>query len=298
MSSFLSEYTEAFRVSDSLFARAYEGVGDRRRSVLKKWISQLYLFQGRERTLCRTERLQWDQGFVTYETTRPLGWTLIVLSPDFSSPAQLLAVLIPALLAGVPRVVVVREQASSAFPDALLAAMELAGQEWVVEMSAQDVGLLVGRAFADTRPGRVCRLGSSSMDDSLRSLVPGNSLWMPGAGTTAGIWFAPGQTWDTQTIAWTLPDTVVSVAGDVPEDACSGAPFFSGTLSDFMAEGFDALYLPSPGQGTGSGCPRVFGPGQEGGWIWPDLAPSTFMETTVCWESEILEQEDKDHDCE
>ena len=49
-----SSSVDAFRIPDEAFADAYDAVGDRRRSVLKKWISQLYLFWGRERALDRT----------------------------------------------------------------------------------------------------------------------------------------------------------------------------------------------------------------------------------------------------
>ncbi len=299
MPSFFSRYVEEFRVADSLFAEAYEGVGDRRRSVLKKWIARLYLFWGRERVRSRTDIQHWDQGDMTRATTQPLAWTLFVLSPDFSSPAQLLAALLPALLAGVPRVLVVREENGALFPAELLVAMELAGQEGVLEMGGRDICGLVRTARSTRLPGRVCRLGSSSLDASLQELLPGNTLWMPGAVTRAGIWFDADRAWDRETLAWTLPDTVFSAGGDIPPDTSAPEMIpYAGTLTDFMNEGFDALYLPSPDASAGILCPRVFGPGQEGGWIWPDLAPSAFMHTTVCWERDLSAKEEKDYDCQ
>jgi hypothetical protein len=290
-----SSSVDAFRIADATFAAAYDALGDKRRSVLKKWISQLYLFWGRERSLCRTQIQQWDQGVTTHECVRPLDWTLFVLSPDFSSPAQLLAALLPALLAGVPRVVVAREEAEIPFPAPLLACMELAGQELVLEMNAASILEMTGAMFAESRRGKVCFLGKSPVMAPVRNLLPERAfLGLATSGTTGGIWFDGCAQWDTQTLAWTLPDTVFCAGGDVPESMDNGLKMrlHSSSEKDFWTQDFDVLYTSDPSsQGR---CPCVFGPGQEGGWFWPDLTPRIFMDTAMSWQVDLREQAGED----
>jgi len=290
-----SSSVDAFRIPDEAFADAYDAVGDRRRSVLKKWISQLYLFWGRERALDRTQGQRWDQGVITYEHLRPLDWTLFVLSPDFSSPAQLLAAILPALLAGVRRVAVVREEADTSFPEALLTCMELAGQELVLEMNPASILKMTGDMFTETRRGRVCFLGLSSLETAVRDQLPAKTiLSLAASGSTAGIWFDAGFEWDTKTLAWTLPDTIFYAGGEVPDQSDLKMRTYTGSIEDFETQGFDVLYASTAS--LKGDCPCIFGPGLEGGWLWPGLTPRIFMDTVIHWQVDMAEQQGGNHD--
>lgn len=295
MSFSFSSSVDAFRISDEVFADAYDALGDRRRSVLKKWISHLYLFWGRERALYRTQGQRWDQGIITREHFRPLDWTFFVLSPDFSSPAQLLAAVLPALLASVRRVAVVREEGDTPFPEALLTSMELAGQELVLEMNSGAILEMTEEMFTENRRGRVCFLGRSSLETAVRAQLPAKAiLSLAASGSTAGIWFDEGVPWNTETLAWTLPDTVFYAGGKVPEQTDLKMIRYTGSSEDFGLQGFDVLYA-STASLTGD-SPSIFGHGLEGGWLWPGLTPQVFMDTVVNWQVDMTEEQGENHD--
>ncbi|GAU07870.1 hypothetical protein [Desulfoplanes formicivorans] len=275
----LSHSLEKLQIEDTLFAEAYATLGAAKRSVLKKWIAQLYLFWGRNRQCRRAETICWDQGFVTTRSERPLDWGLVILGETFAAPGQLLALLLPMLLAGTRHVVVVRETSGAiSFPAPLLVAMELAGQETVLAATTKDLAWVIEHVPQAYGPrGKICCLGAPDLDP-----LPGRDLWSGGR-PQAGIWFDPDVAWDLETIAWTLQGARLHVGGAVPGNLDDHYVQHDDPFDVFIERDFGALYLPHPERLASPLSTPAFGPGQEGGWFWPGISLQTFTLSTVTW---------------
>ena len=157
----LPDWLEACRPDDDLYADAYEGTPAELRALLKTAIAfafHRWPLADDEQRLCRISS---RSGFRHSESSAPAGWAIASLGPGFASPARLLAALVPAVLAGVDRILVISE---APFTPAVCTALELAGLE--------DSFLLE----ADQMPG---------LYEDLRTLCPdGRVLAFPGADGT------------------------------------------------------------------------------------------------------------------
>ncbi|WP_462324054.1 hypothetical protein [Desulfoplanes sp.] len=285
-------------VDDALFAEAYAALDPSRRSVLKKWIARFHLYWGRDRVEERSETIHWDQGSATTSVTKPLDWSLVVLSETFASPAQLLALIMPMLLSGTKHVYVVRETTGAvSFPVPLLVAMELAGQENVFAAAAGELPGLVGTFWrGHGSRGKIFCLGAPALESLAKDGSFGMDVWSPGAEQRAGVWVDPDvRSWDWETLAWTLEGTRVHVGGADPGNLPDHFTRRGASLKDFMRCDFGALYLPRTHDFSRIPLVPTFGPGQEGGWLWPGITPGTFSTTTVIWHGNDPEHDEERH---
>ena len=137
-----SERFEALRIGDDTFAAAYEAVSATDRGRLKGLIAALYAVSPPRRSLRTTRCLAHDSGVCFRETLEPRSTAVVLLDRGFVSSAKLLAALLPAMTAGVGRVVVLRVDRGP-FPESLLTALELAGVEDVYAASPSQAGDLL-----------------------------------------------------------------------------------------------------------------------------------------------------------
>ncbi len=282
----ISHDVDALQVDDDVFARAYASLDAVRRSVLKKWIAHLYLFWERNRSEERSETIRWHQGVITTAVTRPLDWSLILLGETFASPTQLLAVIMPVLLSGTRRVIVARE-AEGDFPVSLLVGLELAGQEDVLAADPDRLARVVEHLPERYgSQGMILGLGSPVLATRCRACLPEVDLWSAPAPQEVGIWCTSETAWDLPTIAWTLQGSVFHVGGEVPDNLPMPCTVHEESLQAFLQHDFGAFYLPNTHDPALLPAASTFGPGQEGGWLWPGITPQTCTRTTVVWHAQ------------
>ena len=122
----LPDWLDACRPDDALYADAYEGTPAELRALLKTAIAfAFHRWPSMDGETCRARR-SGRSGFSHTELRRPASWALALLGPGFASPARLLAALVPAVIAGAGRILVVSE---APFSPAVCTALELAGLE-------------------------------------------------------------------------------------------------------------------------------------------------------------------------
>ena len=256
----LPGWLDACRPDDALYADAYEGTPAELRALLKTAIAFAFhrwpLADDEQHTSRRSTR----SGFAHSESSSPAGWAIASLGPGFASPARLLAALVPAILAGVGRILVVSE---APFSPAVCAALELAGLEDSFLLDGnqmpglyEDMRTLCpeGRvlAFPDAEgnftPAQRELLHSAALDGipRLRDLPSPRLLCL----------HEPGSLGE-ERLRWLQPD----------------AEFLSEPAPDIRA-----AYVPGEESAPG-GVPFVCGPGMEA--CWPGPSPE-FYRTHTC----------------
>lgn len=274
------DWLAPFLVSDDLFGVAYEATEPERRAWLKSSIARLFAMHGASSETWGRHERQWRQGFVTVAECQPVAWTVIVISQDYVSAPRLLAGLMPALLAGVRNILVVRVGDSAPWPDPILAALELAGQEAVVNLSEERL-LSLFSEMQGQGAGRWVFLGSlPHMVSACHSQQNAHiAVWTEPVFTAIGV--ATGQEIDVDLLAWAHPDmklVSVNVENADPDDftGFSGCEAFAAFVGD--PEVIDLVP---------DSVPLMLGPGQEGCWIWPDLEPSFFLQRRLALVTEM-----------
>lgn len=139
----LEHWLDSHCLDDALLAEAYESVGGPVRSLLKKNIARMHQIWGEYPERGASQR-RWRQGFVLETEDVPCPYAFIVCDSSCVSPTAFLAVLMPAVLAGVKLIApcfifseerlpspAMRAGRGGGFPPApgLLAALELTGTE-------------------------------------------------------------------------------------------------------------------------------------------------------------------------
>lgn len=256
----LPGWLDACRPDDALYADAYEGTPAELRALLKTAIAFAFHRWPPADDEEAASRRSARSGFSHSESSRPAGWAIASLGPGFASPARLLAALVPAVLAGVERMVVVSE---APFSPAVCAALELAGLE--------DSFLLDGEQM----PG---------LYEDMRTLCPeGRVLAFPGAEGN----FTPAQ----QELLHSAALDGMPRLRDLPSPRilCLHTPgsFHEESLrwlqpdAEFLREpapDIRAAYVPGEASAPG-GLPFVCGPGMEA--CWPGPSPE-FYRTRTC----------------
>ena len=273
-------------VDDALFLQAYESLSAAERARLKHCIAVLHACSGHAAALesCRTVRHA--QGFVSRRCTAPLPWTLLLLPEEAASPSQLLATVLPPLLAGVPELLVLRVGAGARpLPLPLLAALELAGVEQVGSVTPLQLEQLLQQLVRGTVPGALLLPQvSPDLPEALCSLVPRAPhirFWRGATPPSVGILATPETAWDWAALVNSNPAPLVELwLQDVPapRPLPTGWRKRKGDVADFLASRHACLYAPAALHGQALTQGRlVLGPGQEGCWLWPDLLPHNFL---------------------
>ena len=256
----LPGWLEACRPDDALYADAYESTPAELRALLKTAIA--FAFH-RWQPACdeqRTERRSARAGFRHSESSRPAGWALAHLGPGFASPARLLAALVPAVLAGVGRILIVSE---APFSPAVCTALELAGLEDSFLLDADQMPGLYEDLRALCPDGRVLAFPAAdgSLTEAQKELLHSAALdGMPHFRDLPSprllCLHAPGSPAE-NSLRWLYPD----------------AEFLTEAAPDIRA-----AYAEEESPELG-GLPFVCGPGMEA--CWPGPSPE-FYRTRTC----------------
>ncbi|MBR3880776.1 MAG: hypothetical protein IKJ34_04190 [Mailhella sp.] len=166
----LPGWLEACRPGDDLYADAYEGSPAELRALLKTAIAfAFHRWPGMEGEQLREYRSS-RSGFRHVEKCEPAAWALVVLGSGFASPARLLAALVPAIIAGVGRIVIVSE---APFAQAICTAMELAGLEESFVLDSEQIHRLWSELRALSPEGRLLTFPDSegSLSSAQKALL-------------------------------------------------------------------------------------------------------------------------------
>ncbi|MBQ8173140.1 MAG: hypothetical protein IJ474_01275 [Mailhella sp.] len=240
----LPDWLEARRPDDSLYADAYESTPAELRALLKTAIAFSFHrwtnMDGEKREMRSCSR----SGFCHSENSRSADWVLAVLGSGFASPARLLAALIPAIIAGTGRILIVSE---APFTPSICTALELAGLEdsFVMEGDClhglyEDLRSLSpdGRiAFFANADGSISSAQKTLMHAAaldgiprLRDLPAPRILSLHGAGSEAEkrlFWLHP----DAEIFREAAPGLRTAFVPDAaacPRNAATSAPFICG----------------------------------------------------------------------
>ncbi|CAM2057801.1 conserved hypothetical protein [Desulfovibrionales bacterium] len=289
--------------TDVVLGQAYESVPPRLRSWLKLTIARLHTWHSVGHGLETDTYRSWRQGFVSLEHEVPCVWTVLILDADFYSPVRLLAALLPALVAGVKTVLVVRLQHPWAqnitggqdWPSALLVAMELAGQELLSNCTVQQIKTLIVGFAREYSSGTVVALGEipRRLVRSMGSCLADNSelaYWMPQCPRSIGLWCENGQTWDWEALTFVHPDMIFIVGGTPHVLPPPGFSIIAAPWSEFLRHNYQVLCLPVDRIETAWNFyfdqalpPVVLGPGHEACFFWPDGRLSLFRRRSGAW---------------
>ena len=274
-------WIEGHLTEDGHFAAAYDALSDRQRGVCKVSMARLESLYGGILPECQTVRSE-KQGRSYFSHTTPAPWALFLVGHAFTSPVRLLAALMPAVLAGVPDILVcrVREGAAPApVVNAVLTSLELAGQETVADISPSEAGELVEYACGHMDGGRLLFLGPFPGCERLflsavkRGFPCRAEFDVPRIAVTSAAQAllereeAPEGTFypSFEYLHFAHPDASVITLG---AEELPGAEAYSCVLC--AEEEVDSWLLSAP---------LVLTPGEEACWVWPDVSPAFFMET-------------------
>lgn len=270
-------------VDDGRFAAAYDALSDQQRGACKLAIARLEALYGGAapgRVLQHVE----TKGTTHVTLREPAPWALFLLGQDFVSPARLLAALMPAVLAGVPNILVCRVRGGvtpATMPAAILAALELSGQELVADLTPRDARKLVEHVCEHMVKGRILFLGSFLGWDALllaasraghlcriehdTPRIAVSPAALPFYGEEADA-TPDGAFWPSfGFIHFAHPDAEIV---KLDADAVPGAEEYSCVLCG--EEEVESWLLSAP---------LALTPGEEACWICPDLAPDFFTQT-------------------
>jgi hypothetical protein len=275
-------------IQDDSFAGAYLSVTDRQRGLLKKCIAQQFSWQGMATAVERSGQVRHASSLKIWHRSQPCKWVLVVVDGIDGSPAQLLAALLPPLLAGVPLVAALHR--SWQWSDAQLVAMELAGIETVFAAKGPDLlSMLIGELVSHSPRGSLVSLGSDGLaiDTFALSLSAGLGHVALRPARRFGMSAGPEPSWDLDALSFCHPGAeLVSLPGDP-----SGSDGGLGPLSAIGSADFDALLVPEDLAAEALEKARVaLCPGQECFWAWPDLRMETFWNTAAGF-GEVLARE-------
>jgi hypothetical protein len=267
-------------VDDALFAAAYGESSDGERALMKTCIARLYDWYGpRKDTACEVAR-RWRGGFSSVGRAAPADVALVLFDEAFVSPARLLAALVPAIACGVQNVLAVRMDGRGDWANPLLTAMELAGQELVADLTGEGLqGVLDNLAEAGASVAVVDLAGRPGLRAG-RSRV---AVHRPALDRDIVLFSDDREPFDLDALAFVHPDTAFTVFGaDVllPDGFVRGG----GDFPAFLDAVRDVAFVPADRIGDTLDRARlVFGPGQEGCWVWPELHPEFFLFHRTAW---------------
>lgn len=256
---FVSRY-----LTDAYFAEAYDALAPEERAQIKTAIARTIAVLtscGCPESGVSSSRKTMRQGFSFHEHIRPAEWAVIFWDGSYLGWTRILAAILPAILAGVPNIMACRvgaEPPSEGMPSAILAAMELAGQELVADMSVEEALSLLDESAGQGFPGRVVLLGADECLDGLAAKA--SRLGLPVRREATPVRIAVEVGLSSSVLQFAHPDIVF-----LPHDEMY-APF-----SAVLCE--EAIFDDHIGR-----APLVLTPGQEAFWAWQDIGVAFFQE--------------------
>ena len=239
-------WLDAHALDDKCLGDAYESIGDRKRASLKLCIARLHEIYGESPFEERRERF-FRQEFRLEEEETPVDYALIICEAGYPFASAFLAAIMPAILAGVRRIlpcfVLSARESAEREPDApLLASLELAGVERGFATVGEDLPPLLRSLNNTFGRGRLLLIGSPPCGEQLLLLAHRFCL----ASASLPLLPQPGNLG---------PKSAAhgSESGDAP----------SATSADAS---HPALFLDEDHKSV---------------WIWPDLPPAWFRQRTM-----------------
>jgi hypothetical protein len=280
------DWISEFVPDDALFARAYNDIADRDRAWIKSGIARLYDWYGPRKDVGGEISRRWRAGFDTRLVYDAVDFSVILFDGSLLSPSRLLAALIPAIAGGVENVLAVRVSNGSPWRKAILTGLELAGQELVADMTELQARKLFNELRETNLPGAVTVLGPRAAVIKTNELQAASriSFWRPRYTRAAAIWMDDETTFDLEALAFIHPDIVFSVFGVEPSLPADNFSYEGDGFESFLDAIMDVAYVPAERVPLAQKKAKiVLGPGQEGGWVWPDLHPEHFQFHSIAW---------------
>lgn len=271
---------EPYLVPDTLFGQAYEAVGDVRRSWLKTQIARLYSWYGRGPCDAGYRERRHAEGFMTCVSWQPPQWGVVCLDASVQSPAVLLSAVVPLIMTGCPEVVVIRHTDAD-WPASLLAALELAGIEYVA-------GVPASFAIQETLPagpGTVISVGEQGRvaAQTIQSVSPGCRGVDHPDPKRLGLWNREQASWNTEALSWMYAGLSLDVWGR-PVDDLSWATPLEGSWEMFCARSYDGVFVPKDRMRSAMAPGRlVLTPGFEYCWCDPELELASLGHRSLAW---------------
>ncbi|QGY41368.1 hypothetical protein GM415_14965 [Pseudodesulfovibrio cashew] len=280
------QWLNEFVPDDEFFAAAYDEVGEQKRAWLKTCIARLFDWYGPRKDPSGEIVRHWQAGFDTRSAYAPVDFGVVLFDDTLLSPARLLAGLVPAMAGGVEKLLAVRVTEGAPWPKPILTGLELAGQEFVVDLNESRARKLFSELRESEASGAVTVLGprAGAIKSSEMQAASRMTFWRPRFSRSASVWMEEPDTFDLEVLAFTHPDmrfTVYGAESELPGESFTRAP---GAFEDCISVAADVAYLPA--SHADRGLPRmrlVLGPGQEGCWVWPDLHLDHFQSHCTAW---------------
>lgn len=269
-------------VPESAFDEAFDRLEPMDRAWIKKNIAQLHAIYSHGGCTSRREERGWSQGFQSRLKQKPFSRAVVCFSSGFLASPRLVAAVLPSLAAGVPRVCAVRIGGGGAsWEPRLLGALELAGVEEVYDPDRQAFRKWA-KSMTQDSDTRFVFLEEPAEEHAIGS-GGGGPVSLPEV-HRLGIWFEHEEGWDLERIRNAHPWAELLFGGPAaPSAEYQRERVVEGSPEELFAAEPDALCVPaSLFDEALSRCCRVFGPGQEACWIWPELGRDTFQRSAVC----------------
>lgn len=280
--SMFPDWIEARMVPDEAFAAAYDAVDPALRAVFKTGIARLYEWYTLAPDMERSETVRWRAGFASTRWRRPREYAVIFFDDTALSPVQLTALLAPAMAARNPHLLAVY-LGSGDLPAPVLTAFELAGQEQVAVCTEDEAARLVDHLLATGKAGAAVTLGCGTAGRMALPVSARLGRWRACLGREAAVWMDTGDEFDLTLLAACHPDTRFEAWG-ANDEAPEGFEPVSGGFEALLRRAPEVAYVPGNRlEAAMSRVPLVFGPGQEGMWLWPDLNQQLFFHERIGW---------------
>lgn len=274
----LPAWLDAVRQPDEKQAAAYEACPSDFRAGLKTAIAFAFHLWGESASCFETRLENSHSGFAHTLSCRPAAWTLALLSPNYISPARFIAAILPAIMAGVGKILIA--SLNTAPSSALCAAIELAGLEdiFILPSGTDDIPRLIRELHAQHSDGRILLFPSAANEESGFPIARQTAnelklrLWQDDTVPRLSITPPAGKNGADEKHEQTLRRDIVTWAhGDaeiLDYAECGIAAHFGQEYTDVF---------PDPQAPP----PLSFGPGLEACWIHPLLNPEYFRTRTL-----------------
>lgn len=268
-------WIEPLLVPDSSFSRAYAELGDRTRSLLKGLIARQYALCQPAAPLALSVRERHGDFAREYDLS-PIPFALILVDAQLAAPAFLLAALLPALCARVPRVLVGWLGPRGDAPASLLTACELAGQERVAALGPVQGRRLLEHCAAFGRPGLVLHPETAAFSRlllraPLAERLADSPLRLRAlrAPLHAALWRDAPNDPPAEDVALLYGALALESGGPGCGPDAQDWPAFCGRERELLLYPEGRQRPDGAGLAVSSGC--------LGMWRWPDLGTQTFL---------------------
>ncbi|MEF8824634.1 MAG: hypothetical protein V5A74_11040 [Desulfohalobiaceae bacterium] len=269
-------------VPESAFDEAFDRLDPADRAWIKKNIAQLHALYAHGGCTARREEREWSQGFQSRLKQRPFSRAVVCFPSSFLSSPRLIAAVVPPLAAGVQRCCAVRIGGGGAsWEPRLLGGLELAGVEEVYDPDRERFRQWSKSVAGDPKT-RIVFLEEPA-EGSVVGSGGGGPVLLPEV-DRLGIWFDNEEQWDLDQVRKAHPGAHLLLSGPAaPSAEYPRERVVEGSEDELFAADPDALFVPSSLFDKAlSRCCRVFGPGQEACWIWPELRQEAFLRSALC----------------